>query len=106
MFGLGWRMLQDYTSISAGSFVKAALVFTVIYFILFLICQKEFSFKDKYTYLALFVYLFYFFGYALSAVAVINCIFDFSEPVKEIIEKNKEMIPVMMHNGLLGIKWY
>ena len=106
MFGLGWRMLQDYTIISAGSFVKAALVFTAIYFVLFLICQKEFSFKDKYTYPVLFVYLFYFFGYALSAVAVINCVFDFSEPVKEIIEENKEMIPVMMHNGLLGIKWY
>ena len=106
MFGLGWRMAQDYTVISAGSFVKAALVFTAIYFALFLICQKEFSFKDKYTYPTLFVYLFFIFGYALSAVGVINCVFDFSEPVKEIIEKNNEQISVMMHNGLLGIKWY
>ncbi len=106
MFGLGWRMLQEYTFISAGSFVKAALVFTAIYFVLFLICQKEFSFKDKYTYPVLFMYLFYIFGYALSAVAVINCLFDFSEPVKEIIEKNNEQFSVMMHNGLLGIKWY
>ena len=106
MFGLLLRMIEDYTFVSYSSFMKAGFIFYVIYLILFLICQKEFSFKDKYTYPVLLLYSLFFFGYALGAVAAINCVFDWSEPFEEMIENNKEMVTVMMHKGLLGLKWY
>ena len=105
VFGLGWRMLEDYMIISTGRFMKFAALFYAVYLILFLICcRREYSFKERYTYFALLAYSFYFFGFALAAVAAINCVFDFSEPVQEIIDNNKGA--VMVHNGLFGIKWY
>lgn len=98
-------MLEDYMIISTGRFMKFAALFYAVYLILFLICcRREYSFKERYTYFALLVYSFFFFGFALAAVAAINCVFDFSEPVQEIIDNNKGA--VMVHNGLLGIKWY
>lgn len=107
MFGLGWRMLEDYTfENSAGRFFIATAIFYVAYMILFVICQKEYSFKEKYTYGALLLFSFFFFGYAMGAVAAINCLFDFSQPFEEIVKENGEMIKVLMHKGLLGIKWY
>lgn len=107
VFGLGWRMLEDYTFVnSAGRFFIAAAIFYVLYMILFIICQKEYSFKEKYTYGALLLYTFWFFGYSMGAVAAINCLFDFSQPFEEMVKENGEMITVLMHKGLLGIKWY
>ncbi|MBQ9239223.1 MAG: hypothetical protein IJ191_07925 [Treponema sp.] len=105
-FGLGWRMLQDFTIISAGRFLKCSAVFYAMYLILFIAVQKEYSFGEKYTYGALAVYSFFFFAYALAAVCAINCAFDFSQATEELIEKNNETISVLVHRGLLGIGWY
>ncbi|MCR5762540.1 MAG: hypothetical protein K6G00_04070 [Treponema sp.] len=78
-FGLGWRMLEDYSFVnSIGRFFIVSAIFYLVYMILFIICQKEYSFKEKYTYGALLLYSFYFFGYAMGAVAAINCLFDLS----------------------------
>ncbi len=107
VFGLGWRMLNDYTfEKSAGRFLIASAIFYIIYMILFIICQKEYSFKEKYTYGALLLYSLYFFGYAMAATAAINCVFDFSQPVKEMVKDGGQMIEALLHKGLLGIKWY
>ena len=76
----------------------------MIYMILFIICQKEYSFKEKYTYGALLLYSFFFFGYAMGATAAINCLFDFSVPVEEFVKENGQMIEVLIHKGLFGIK--
>lgn len=51
-------------------------------------------------------YSVFFFGYSMCAIAAINCVFDFSAPVEEIVKDNGEMITVLLHKGLLGIKWY
>ena len=107
VFGLGCRMLNDYTfEKSAGRFLIASAIFYIIYMILFIICQKEYSFKEKYTYGALLLYSLYFFGYAMAATAAINCLFDFSTPVKETVKESGQIIEVLMHKGLFGIKWY
>lgn len=107
VFGLGWRMVNDYSfENSTGKFFIASFIFYLIYMILFMICQKEFSFKEKYTYGALLLYSIFFFGYAMGATAAINCLFDFSTPVKETVKESGQIIEVLMHKGLLGIKWY
>ncbi len=107
MFGLGLRLIDDYIfENSAGRFFVASAIFYAVYMILFLICQKEFSFKEKYSWFALLAYSVFFFGYSMCAVAAINCMFDFSAPVEEIVKDNGEMITVLLHKGLLGIKWY
>ena len=107
VFGLGWRMVNDYSfENSTGKFFIASFIFYLIYMILFMICQKEFSFKEKYTYGALLLYSIFFFGYAMGATAAINCLFDFSTPVKETVKESGQIIEVLMHKGLFGIKWY
>lgn len=107
VFGLGWRMVNDYSfENSTGKFFIASFIFYLIYMILFMICQKEFSFKEKYTYGVLLLYSIFFFGYAMGATAAINCLFDFSTPVKETVKESGQIIEVLMHKGLLGIKWY
>lgn len=107
VFGLGWRMLNDYVfENSAGRFFIASAIFFIIYLTLFIICQKEYSFKEKYTYGALLLYSLFFFGYAMGATAAINCLFDFSTPVKGTVKDNGQFIEVLIHKGLFGIKWY
>lgn len=107
VFGLGWRMVNDYSfENSTGKFFIASFIFYLIYMILFMICQKEFSFKEKYTYGVLLLYSIFFFGYAMGATAAINCLFDFSTPVKETVKESGQIIEVLMHKGLFGIKWY
>lgn len=107
VFGLGWRMVNDYSfENSTGKFFIASFIFYLIYMILFMICQKEFSFKEKYTYGALLLYSIFFFGYAMGATAAINCLFDFSTPVKETVKESGQIIEVLMHKGLFGIKWH
>ena len=44
--------------------------------------------------------------YAFAVAAAVNCAFDYSAPTETVIIKNKEPVPVQMHDGLLGIKWY
>ena len=107
VFGLGWRMINDYTfEKTAGRFFIASALFFIIYMVLFIICQKEYSFKEKYTYGALLLYSFFFFGYAMGAIAAINCLFDFSVPIKEFVKENGQIIEVLIHKGLFGIHWY
>ena len=107
VFGLGLRMVNDFSfENSTGKFFIASFIFYLIYMILFMICQKEFSFKEKYTYGALLLYSIFFFGYAMGATAAINCLFDFSTPVKETVKESGQIIEVLMHKGLFGIKWY
>ena len=59
-----------------------------------------------YTYGALAAFSVFFFMYAFAGTAAVNCAFDYSVPTATVIIKNKEPIPVQMHKGLLGIKWY
>lgn len=106
-FGLGLRLIDNYIFVnSTGRFMITSAIFYFIYLILFIIFQKEYSFKEKYTYGALILYSFFFFSFAMGVVAAVNCVFDFSVPVEKMILKNGEMVSVLLHKGLLGIKWY
>ena len=107
--GLGWRMLFFFefcTMVNVRRFLLCSLIFYAVYLVLFLVSQKEFSFKKRYTYGALALYSFYFFGYALAAVSAVNCVFDRSEPAPTVIEKDGKEITVGMQKGLIGIAWY
>ena len=59
-----------------------------------------------YTYGALAAFSVFFFMYAFAGTAAVNCAFDYSAPTATVIIKNKEPVPVQMHDGLLEIKWY
>ena len=67
--------------------------------------QKEYSFKDRYSYAAALVYSVYFFAYVLSAVTAVNCAFDISSPVATVIVENRQEKIVYTYRGLLGIPW-
>lgn len=104
--GLGYRMLALYNFADWKRLLLFSALFYVAYLALFIALQKEYSFKDAYTYGALAAFSVFFFMYAFAGTAAINCAFDYSAPTATVIIKNKEPVPVQMHNGLLGIKWY
>lgn len=104
-FGLAWRMLAVYSIIDVKKLFFIAAVFYSAYFILFLVMQREYSFKDRYAYAAALVYSVYFFAYALSAVTAVNCAFDTSSPVATVIVETRQEKTVYTYRGLLGIPW-
>lgn len=104
-FGLAWRMLAVYSIIDVKKLFFIAAVFYSAYFILFLVMQKEYSFKNRYAYAAALVYSVYFLAYALSAVTAVNCAFDPSSPVATVITENRQEKTVYTYRGLLGILW-
>ena len=105
-FGLGWKMLSLYDVADGKKLLLFSVLFFAAYLVLFIALQKEYSFKDAYTYGALALYSVFFFMYAFAGTAAVNCAFDYSAPTETVIIKNKEPVPVQMHDGLLGIKWY
>ncbi len=105
-FGLGWKMLSLYNVADGKKLLLFSVLFFAAYLVLFIALQKEYSFKDAYTYGALALYSVFFFMYAFAGTAAVNCAFDYSAPTETVIIKNKKPVPVQMHDGLLGIKWY
>ena len=99
--GLAWRMLNVYSVLDMRRFMLTSLATLVLHLVIFMLCQKDFSFSEGYTYVALLFYLPFFFMYALAATCALNCIFDFSTAV----EQTTNGTTILVHRGFFCVPW-
>lgn len=105
---LTWWTLNTYTPLSYKSWAMGAFVVEILYFILFLFIQREFSVHEKYGRIAILTFFLLFSFAGMGTSLMVNCAFDTSdgELVEMWINDENEIHTVKLHSGFVRFKWY